>query len=169
MPNVNKVALNVNLLITNDHGGYGSLCLAASTLHPLSYSSSTVHTYAQKGTDKHADGRIGNRLEVFLVHKPFGNVYLNVYICKKLMTTTTLRQLRSNMKKYFDRIENDKDVLLVPRQGGKEAIVIMTLSEYNSMAETDYLMSTSANRKVIEKAIGELEKGDVIEFDENLL
>ena len=81
------------------------------------------------------------------------------------MTTTTMRELRANMKAYFDSLEDDKDILLVPRQGDREAIVIMTLSEYNSIVETDYLLSTKENRTVIEQALKELEGGEVVELD----
>ena len=85
------------------------------------------------------------------------------------MTTTTMRELRANMKTYFDTLEEDKDVLLVPRQGKREAIVIMTLSEYNSIVETDYLLSTAENRNVIERALKELEGDDVVELAESSL
>ena len=81
------------------------------------------------------------------------------------MTTTTMRELRANMKAYFDTLEDDKDVLLVPRHGNREAIVIMTLSEYNSIVETDYLLSTQENRTVIENAMKELEGGEVVEME----
>lgn len=80
------------------------------------------------------------------------------------MTTTTIRELRANMKSYFDSLEDNKDILLVPRQGDKEAIVIMTLSEYNSLTETEYLLSTEANRNVIEKALKELDSEEVTVF-----
>ena len=85
------------------------------------------------------------------------------------MTTTTMRDLRANMKTYFDSLEDDKDILLVPRQGEREAVVIMTLSEYNSIAETDYLLSSHENRTVIDKALQELEGGQVVEFDDSEL
>ncbi len=75
-----------------------------------------------------------------------------------------MRELRANMKSCFDSLENDKEVLLVPRQGNKEAIVIMTLSEYNSIVETEYLLSSSENRAIIEIALNELESGDTVEF-----
>ena len=80
------------------------------------------------------------------------------------MTTATMRELRANMKSYFDSLDDNKEVLLVPRKGSKEAIVIMTLSEYNSIVETEYLLSTEENRSVIEKALEELESGNVHEF-----
>ncbi len=53
------------------------------------------------------------------------------------MNTTTMRNLRANMKYYFDSLEENKDILLVPRSGNKEAVVIMTLSEYNSMKHNE--------------------------------
>jgi len=76
-----------------------------------------------------------------------------------------MKKLRANMKSYFDSLEEDRDILLVPRQGQKEAIVIMTLSEYNSIVETEYLLSSAENRKVMEKAMKELENGSVVEFE----
>lgn len=80
------------------------------------------------------------------------------------MKTTTIRELRANMKSHFDKVGDDKDILLVPRQEGKESIIIMTLSEYNSLVETEYLLSTEANRTKLEQSIKELESGDVKEL-----
>lgn len=82
------------------------------------------------------------------------------------MTTTTMRELRANMKTYFDSLEEDKDILLVPRQGKREAIVIMTLSEYKSIVETEYLLSTKENRLLLEKAMTELDGGETVHFDD---
>lgn len=76
-----------------------------------------------------------------------------------------MRSLRANMKAYFDRLEEGKQVLLVPRQGKNEAIVIMTLSEYNSIVETEYLLASKENIKVLDKAMKELEGGEVIEMN----
>ncbi len=80
------------------------------------------------------------------------------------MTTTTMRDLRANLKNHFDTIDQNKDILIIPRNGDKEAIVIMTLSEYNSIVETDYLLSTEANRKVINQALNELDNEDIVEL-----
>ena len=80
------------------------------------------------------------------------------------MTTTTMRELRANMKNHFDALDENKDILIVPRKGEKDAIVIMTLSDYNSMADTEYLLSTEANRKVINKALKELDSDELVEL-----
>jgi len=80
------------------------------------------------------------------------------------MTTTTFRKLRANLKSYFDSIDENKDILVVPRSGDKDAIVIMSLSEYNSIVETDYLLSTEANRNFLKKSLSQLEEGEVVGF-----
>jgi len=80
------------------------------------------------------------------------------------MNTTTMREFRANLKAYFDSVEDNQDVLLIPRSGKKEAMVIMTLSEYNSMKETEYLLSTKANRRSLEKSMKELEEGKTVKF-----
>lgn len=81
------------------------------------------------------------------------------------MNTTTIRDLRANMKAHFDAIEDSQDILVVPRSGDKEPIVLMTLSEYNSFLETEYLLSTEANRELMAKAKKQLESGDTVDFE----
>ena len=81
------------------------------------------------------------------------------------MNTTTMREFRANLKAYFDSVEDNQDILLIPRSGKKEAMVIMTLSEYNSMKETEYLLSTEANRQALEKSMRELEEGKTVKFN----
>ena len=80
------------------------------------------------------------------------------------MNTTTMRDLRANMKAHFDQLEDNQEILIIPRNGSKDAIVIMTLSEYNSIKETEYLLSSTENRQVMEQAMKELDVGEVVEF-----
>ena len=83
------------------------------------------------------------------------------------MNVTSISKFRKNAKSYFDRVIEDKDVLLITRNDG-QTVVVMTLDQYNSKVETDYLNSSIANRKHLEKSIaslraGKLEKHDLIE------
>lgn len=55
--------------------------------------------------------------------------------------------------------------LLIPRNNEDDAVVIMPLSEYNSLIETNYLTSTDANRKRLEQALEDVNEGNVIEVD----
>lgn len=83
------------------------------------------------------------------------------------MNVTSISKFRKDTKSYFDRVIEDKDVLLITRNDG-QTVVVMTLDQYNSKVETDYLNSSIANRKHLEKSIaslraGKLEKHDLIE------
>ena len=83
------------------------------------------------------------------------------------MNVTSISKFRKDAKSYFDRVIDDKDVLLITRNDG-QTVVVMTLDQYNSKVETDYLNSNPANRRHLEKSIaslraGKLEKHDLIE------
>ena len=84
------------------------------------------------------------------------------------MNVTTISKFRRNAKSYFDQVIDDGDVLLITRNDG-QTVVVMTLNEYNSKVGTDYLNSSPANRKHLEKSIadaraGKVERHDLIEI-----
>jgi antitoxin YefM len=76
------------------------------------------------------------------------------------MNVTTISKFRKNAKNYFDQVIEGKGVLLITRNDG-QTVVVMSLDDYNSKAETDYLNSTSANRKHLEKSIADSRAGKV--------
>lgn len=83
------------------------------------------------------------------------------------MNVTSISKFRKDAKAYFDQVIDDKDVLLITRNDG-QTVVVMTLDQYNSQAETDYLNSSPANRKHLEKSMaslyaGSLERHDLVE------
>lgn len=80
------------------------------------------------------------------------------------MNVTTISKFRKNAKGYFDQVIDDKDVLLITRNDG-QTVVVMTLDEYNSKVETDYLNSSLANRKHLEKSIADARAGKVEQHD----
>lgn len=80
------------------------------------------------------------------------------------MQTVTQSDFRSNMKSYFDKLENDRDVFIIPRNG-KDSVVFMTLSDYNSLKETEYLLSNPANKKHLEDSIKELDNGSTVRLE----
>jgi antitoxin YefM len=55
-------------------------------------------------------------------------------------------------------------MLLITRNDG-QTVVVMTLADYNSKLETDYLNSSEANRKHLEKSIAQARAGNVEEHD----
>lgn len=65
---------------------------------------------------------------------------------------TTTRELRKNFKKFADNVSDYGDVVLVTRPE-KKNVVLLSEKEYNSWQETNYLLSTKANREALAKGM----------------
>lgn len=71
------------------------------------------------------------------------------------------------MKAYLDGVVNDSEPLLVHR-AGNESVVVISLEEYNSIKETEYIMKSPAMMDAIRKGEEEIKdgKGTVVDIDE---
>jgi antitoxin YefM len=78
------------------------------------------------------------------------------------MTHVTFTELRANMAKYLDRVEADRDELVVTRQD-HEPMVLMPLAELEGLRETLHLLSTPANAERLLKSIADATAGNVTE------
>jgi antitoxin YefM len=69
------------------------------------------------------------------------------------------------MKFYFDLVTYSLEVLIIPRNNNDDdAVVIMSIKEYNSLKETEYLLSTEANRDRLKTAIDLAKQSENVAF-----
>ncbi|WP_143959553.1 type II toxin-antitoxin system Phd/YefM family antitoxin [Litoribacter populi] len=78
------------------------------------------------------------------------------------MIAANYSEFRSNMKDYLDRVEEDKETLILKRGTGKGAVII-SLEEYNSIMETLHLLSSQANAKRLFESIEQMKTGKSFE------
>lgn len=68
------------------------------------------------------------------------------------------------MKEYFDYVSKSMGVIIVPRNKENEAIVIISIQEYNSLLETEHLLSTNNNRNRIQESINQMAQKKTVLF-----
>ena len=80
------------------------------------------------------------------------------------MNVLTYTDTRARLKEVMDRVTQDKAPVVVTRQNG-EAVVMVSLSDWNAIEETAYLLSSPANARRLRAAVAELEAGQGVERD----
>ncbi len=75
------------------------------------------------------------------------------------MAHVSFTDLRQNMARYFDRVSDDREPLLVTRQGGKGNVVILSEEEFAGWQETVHLLSSPKNAARLLASIRQLDAG----------
>jgi antitoxin YefM len=79
------------------------------------------------------------------------------------MRTTSFTNLRKNLAAAIDGVNNDHEPMIITREGGKPSAVLMSLEDFASWQETNYLLSNPANATRLLESIAELEAGKGVE------
>ena len=74
------------------------------------------------------------------------------------MDAVSYSDLRQNLKRYLDKVFTDNDPMIITRKNN-ENLVLLSIAEYNSLIETNYLMANEANAKHLLKSIRQARSG----------
>lgn len=74
------------------------------------------------------------------------------------MDAITYSAARANLAGTMDRVCEDHEPIIITRNG-QQAVVMLSLEDYNAMEETAYLLRSPRNARRLVDAIAELEAG----------
>jgi antitoxin YefM len=74
------------------------------------------------------------------------------------MRIVSYTEARNSLKTVLDGVEADADIAIITRRDGADAVV-MSLAQYQSMAETLHLLSSPANAAHLSESIAQYRTG----------
>jgi antitoxin YefM len=74
------------------------------------------------------------------------------------MRIVSYTEARNSLKSVLDGVEADADIAIITRRDGADAVV-MSLAQYQSMAETLHLLSSPANAAHLAESIAQYRTG----------
>lgn len=77
------------------------------------------------------------------------------------MNIVTYSELRNNLKKVMDASADQHEPTIIKRPHG-ENMVLLSLSDYESMKETAYLLGSEVNAAHLRKSIRSIKKGKLV-------
>ena len=78
------------------------------------------------------------------------------------MDAITYSSARANLASTMNRVCNDHEALIITRNGD-QSVVMLSLEDYNALAETAYLLRNPTNAKRLLSALGQLNAGKGME------
>lgn len=75
------------------------------------------------------------------------------------MDVISYSEARKNLKSVMDKVVADHSEAIITRRSG-EAVVMVSLSEWNSMRETEHLLRSPENARRLREGIAQLDNGE---------
>lgn len=82
---------------------------------------------------------------------------------KITMRTTSYTDLRKNLSAMIDAVTDDHEPIVITRDKGRPAAVLMSIEDFASYEETRYLLRNPANAERLLQSVEALENGGGVE------
>lgn len=70
------------------------------------------------------------------------------------------------MKNHLDEVSENSEIIIIPRNNNEDdAIVVMSIKEYNSIKENEYLLGNESNRQRLQKSLKQVKSGKTVKFE----
>lgn len=79
------------------------------------------------------------------------------------MQAVSFSEARKRLKFYFDNVFKNHDPLIITRKDN-ENLVVISLEDYNSLTETNYLLRNEKNRKHLLDSLKNAEKDNTLKY-----
>jgi antitoxin YefM len=77
-----------------------------------------------------------------------------------MMQVVSMTEARNNFKEIFDSVYLNNEEVIIHRKG-RENVVVIPFDEYNSIKETNYLLSSTKNREVLRRSLADARVGKI--------
>ena len=81
------------------------------------------------------------------------------------MNVISYSQLRSKLAEVLDQVNQDHEPVIITRQNGGPPSVLMSLKDFNSYEETDFLIRNPKNAKRLTDAMHDIAAGNYREHE----
>jgi len=94
----------------------------------------------------------------------YNYLYMLCATAEPPMDVLNYTDARARLREVMDRVVEDRAPVVVTRQKA-EAVVMVSLADWNAMEETAHLLSTTANAARLRESIAQLDAGQGTERD----
>ncbi len=70
------------------------------------------------------------------------------------MKSITVSDFRANIKSHLDDVSENSEIIVIPRNNiAEDAVVVMSIAEYNNLVENDYINTSQKNVERLRKSL----------------